>query len=102
MRKENPMSVLDKVVKSIFPPRPSSRYYQFQVKCKRCGEIFNGKVDLYNELSQDFESEVVVHFCRKVLMGSGPCFQQVEAIFKFDENRNMTERQITGGEFVER
>jgi hypothetical protein len=94
------MGVLDKVVKTIFPPRPSSRYYQFQVKCKRCGETFSGKVDLYNEPSQDYEGEKAIYFCRKVLMGSGHCYQQVEATFKFDENRILIERMAVGGEFV--
>lgn len=81
-------------------PSSTSRYYQFQVKCKRCGEVLDGKVDMYNEPSLDYEGEKAVYFCRKVLMGSGHCYQQVEVTFKFDANRSVLERTATGGEFV--
>ena len=94
------MSILNKVAKFFFPPRPPSRYHQFQVKCKRCGEILDGTVDLYNEPSQDYEGAKPVYFCRKVVMGSSRCYQQVEVTFKFDENRNVLERTAVGGEFV--
>jgi len=92
------MNFLKKLFSS---PRPTSRYFQYQVKCKRCGEILEGKIDLYNDPSQDYEDEKVIYFCRKVLMGSGHCYQQVEVTYKFDENRNVIEKQVTGGEFVE-
>ncbi len=94
------MSILNKVAKFFFPPRPPSRYQQFQIRCKRCGEVLDGRVDLYNDPSLDYESEKTIYFCRKVLMGSGHCYQQVEVIFKFDENHNLLERTATGGEFV--
>ena len=91
------MSFLKKLFSS---PGPSSRYHQFQVKCKRCGEVIDGRVDLYNDPSLDYEGGKPVYFCRKVVMGSGHCYQQVEVTFKFDENRNVLERTATGGEFV--
>lgn len=88
-------------LKKLFSPSgPASRYYQFQVKCKHCDEVLDGKVDLYNEPSLDYEGEKPIYFCRKVLMGSGHCYQQVEVTFKFDENRKLIERQVSGGEFV--
>jgi hypothetical protein len=37
---------------------------------------------------------------RKVLMGSGRCFQPIEVTLKFDEGRRLLERQITGGKFT--
>jgi hypothetical protein len=82
-------------------PRPASRFYQFRVRCKRCGEVLEGRIDLYNDPSLDFEEQKTVYFCRKVLVGGGPCYQQVETTFKFDENRDLLERQAAGGEFVE-
>jgi hypothetical protein len=96
-----PMGFLSKLARLFSPPRPAARYYQFQVKCKRCGEVLDGRVDLYNDPSLDFEEEKTVYFCRKGLVGGGPCYQQVEVTFKFDESRNVLERQVTGGEFVE-
>jgi hypothetical protein len=34
-------------------------------------------------------------------MGDNKCFQRVEVNFKFNSDRQMTERDIIGGEFVE-
>ncbi len=95
------MNIFKKIAQSIVAPRPAGRYYLFHVKCARCGETLEGRVDLYNEPSEDYESDKQVFFCRKVLMGGGPCYQQVEAVFKFDEARNVLEKQATGGTFVE-
>lgn len=74
--------------------------YRFKVKCSRCGEIIAGQINFLNEASRDEEGKSPVYFCRKVLMGSGHCYQKVEATFEFDENFKLLERQITGGEFV--
>jgi hypothetical protein len=81
---------------------PQKRYYTFQVKCNRCGEIIEGRVDLDNDLSIEFEDNRNVYFGRKVLMGdSGRCFQQIEVEFKFSSTRGLLEQQIKGGTFVE-
>lgn len=95
------MDFLSKLGKLFSPPRPASRYYEFQVKCKHCGEVLDGRVDLYNDPSLDFEEEKIIYFCRKVLIGGGPCYQPVEVTFKFDESRNVLEQKVVGGEFVE-
>jgi hypothetical protein len=47
------------------------------------------------------EKGKLIYTCRKVLIGGGRCFQQVEVIFKFDESRAVIDRKITGGEFVD-
>jgi hypothetical protein len=41
------------------------------------------------------------YICRKVLIGDKLCFQQIEVNFKFNEQRGLLDRQISGGEFVE-
>ncbi|MEW6586699.1 MAG: hypothetical protein AB1442_13970 [Nitrospirota bacterium] len=74
--------------------------YHFKVRCGRCSEIIAGRINFYNEASRDYEGDKLVYFCRKVLMGAGPCYQQVEVTLKFDQNGKVLERQITGGEFV--
>ena len=94
------MSILSKITKFFSPAGPSSRYFQFQVKCKRCGEIIEGRVDLYNDPSLDYDGKKPVYFCRKVVMGSGHCYQQVEVTFKFDENRNVLEQTAVGGDLL--
>jgi hypothetical protein len=76
----------------------SSDFYTFSVKCDRCGETIEGKINMSNDLSLDDEGG---YFVRKVLIGSGRCFQQIEATFKFDASRNLQDRQISGGKFVE-
>ena len=83
------------------PSKPEKRYYVFQVKCNRCSEILEGRVDLDNELSLEFEGNSNVYFGRKVLMGGGRCFQQIEVEMKFTSARTLIEQEAKGGTFVE-
>ena len=76
----------------------SSNFYTFKVKCDRCGETIEGKVNMNNDLSLDDEGG---YFVRKVLMGGGRCFQQIEVTLKFDESRRLLDKQISGGKFAE-
>ena len=80
------------------PARPEKRYYTFQVKCKRCGEILEGRVDLDNDLSLNDEDNG--YFARKGLLGANRCFQQIEVELTFDSARQIQEQTVTGGEFV--
>ena len=77
---------------------PPSNFYVFNVKCDRCGEAIEGRVNLANDLSLDDENNF---FVRKVLMGSGHCFQQVEIELKFNASKQVIDKQIHGGTFVE-
>jgi hypothetical protein len=79
--------------------KPEKRYYTFQVKCNRCGEIVEGRVDLDNDLSLNDEGNG--YLARKGLMGANRCFQQIEVELNFDSSRQIQEKSITGGEFVE-
>ena len=92
-------------LKKIFSDTPTARekrYCVFQVKCNHCGEIIEGRVDLDNDLSVEYESNNAVYFGRKVLMGSsGQCFQQIEVELKFNFDRKLLERHSVGGQFVE-
>lgn len=81
--------------------KPEKRFYVFHVKCNRCGEILEGRVDLDNDLSLDFEGDRSVYFVRKGLVGNNRCFQQIEVEMKFTPNRELIEQQATGGTFVE-
>lgn len=83
------------------PARPDKRYYVFQVKCNRCGEVIEGRVDLDNDLSLEYEGDRTVYFVRKGLMGSNRCFQQIEVEMKFTSSRELIQQQATGGTFVE-
>ena len=83
------------------PKRPEKKYYVFQVKCKRCGEIIEGRVDLDNDLSLEYEGSNNVYFGRKVLMGNNRCFQQIEVELKFTSDRELIDKEVKGGTFVE-
>ena len=72
------------------------------VKCNRCGEVIRSRVNLYNDLSLEYdESGKATYFCRKVLMGEGRCFQRIQVELTYDANRRLVSREITGGVFVE-
>jgi len=81
--------------------KPEKRYYVFQVKCDRCGEIVEGRVDLDNDLSVEFEDNKNVYFVRKGLLGANRCFQQIEVELKFTPKRELIEKNVQGGTFVE-
>ena len=83
-------------------PKPEKHFYTFRVKCKRCGELIEGRIDLDNDLSVEYdENGGEMYRVRKVLMGENRCFQQVEATFEFTPKRILIEQQIVGGEFIQ-
>jgi hypothetical protein len=83
------------------PSKSDKNYYTFNVKCNRCGEIIEGRVDLDNDLSLEYEDDRSVYFVRKGLMGNNRCFQQIEVEMKFTSTRELIEQQAQGGTFVE-
>ena len=74
--------------------------YWLKVKCNRCGEEIQARIDLYNEPSIEYRDEKQVYFCRKVLIGEERCFQQIEITLTFDDQHSLIDRQISGGVFV--
>ena len=84
-------------------PASSSQpnFYSFAVKCNRCGETVEGRINLSNDLSVDYEDWQDFYFVRKMVMGSGRCFQQIEIELKFDASRKVIEKQANGGTFVD-
>ncbi len=90
--------------KKIFssPPATRGKFYPFSVKCMRCGEIIQGQVNVNNEPSVEYDEKgKPFYICRKVVIGENLCFQQIEVKFKFNEDRGLLAREITGGVFVE-
>ncbi|MFN8435040.1 MAG: hypothetical protein U0V18_13525 [Anaerolineales bacterium] len=90
-------------LKKLFAPREpyKKEYYTFTVKCKRCGETVTGRIDIDNDLSVEYEEGGDVFYARKVLMGENKCFQRIEVNLKFNADRQVTEKDIIGGEFIE-
>lgn len=84
------------------PPGPAGTFYQFSIKCKRCGETIRGRINVYNEPGTELDEKGKPYFtCRKVLIGDLHCFQQIEVVITFDEYRHVLNRKITGGDFIE-
>jgi hypothetical protein len=81
--------------------KPEKRYYAFKVKCNRCGDIIEGRVDLDNDLSLEYEGDSTFYVVRKGLIGNNRCFQRIEVEMKFTSEREMIERQAQGGKFVD-
>ena len=89
-------------LKNLFTPsKPEKRYYTFNVKCNRCGEIIEGRVDLDNDLSLNDEGDGYI--VRKGLIGSGDkhCFQQIQVTIQFSSAKEQIDQEIQGGTFVE-
>jgi hypothetical protein len=82
------------------PANPKKHEYAFSVKCKRCGEILEARVNLDNDLSVEYNDGGDIYHARKILMGENKCFQRIEVELKFTTTRELLERQITGGEFI--
>ena len=83
------------------PAKPDKNYYIFHVKCNRCGEIIEGRIDLDNDLSVEYEEDQEVFHVRKGLIGTNRCFQQIEVELKFNSSRELMEKDAQGGTFVE-
>ena len=76
--------------------KPEKRYYAFKVKCNRCGEVIEGRVDLDNDLSLEYEGDRTVYLVRKGLIGNNRCFQQIEVEMKFTSARTVDRATSTG------
>jgi hypothetical protein len=100
------MGFLKKIAKTLFGGgaggRPASML-DFYVRCDRCGELIHGQINLSNDLSVQYEGDDQFYFCRKGLIGGGEtrCFQQVTVEYTFDARRQVIDRRVEGGRFVE-
>ena len=79
--------------------RPSADFFPLRVKCDRCGETIEGRVNMANDLS--LEDGADGYFVRKVLMGNGRCFQKVEVELHFSATRKLLEKSAHGGTFLD-
>jgi hypothetical protein len=77
--------------------------YFIKVNCNRCGEEIQVRINLYNDLSIEYDDSGSTngYICRKVIVGSQRCYQPVDVSLTFDSKRKLVDKQITGGQFVE-
>jgi len=92
-----------KKIASILSSQPSQsdvNAFWVTVRCNRCGEIIRSRVNLSNDLSAEYLGSRTSYVCRKMLLGESRCFQQIEVVLKFYENRKLLDRTVSGGEFL--
>lgn len=98
------MQRLLQTLRALFtPPHPSAEIYECTTRCGRCGETLTARINLYHDLSVEYnaQGEVSGYHCRKVLSGQARCFQNIEIVLEFDTGRKLSGREVRGGEFVE-
>ena len=96
------MSILKKLGALFSAPAGDNRSLWLYVKCDKCGEILKGRVDLFNDLSIQYEDSgrQSSYFCRKVFVGSNRCYQPIEVELSFDKNRKLLREEIKGGKIT--
>lgn len=85
-------------------PTKSERALYLYVQCDKCGEKLRARVDMWNELSPEFDGKserAVSYHCRKVLVGEKRCYQPIELTLEFDKNHKLVEKQINGGKYID-
>jgi hypothetical protein len=98
------MGFLAKLKKLIPKPPSNPNDLTIHVQCSRCGENIPARINLRNDLSIEFEEDGQGrhYFCRKVVMGSGMCFQRIELELMFSTDHSLTDQKITGGTIISR
>jgi hypothetical protein len=96
------MRFLDKL-RALISPQPRTARLQVAVRCSRCGEVVRTQIDLHHDLSVDYGEAGTRYYCRKELVGSGAnrCFQRIAVVYVFGADRNVIDRQVDGGSFVD-
>jgi hypothetical protein len=80
----------------------SGGFYLY-IKCNRCGEVIETRVNLFNDLSVEYSEtgSVDAYYCRKVLVGANRCYQPIEVGLQFDSRRKLVDKTVSGGQFVD-
>lgn len=96
------MGLFKRLARILSPARETETpVYLVHARCDRCGEQLSARVNLYHDLSIEYGGQQATYHCRKVLLGEGRCFQKVEVWLTFDQDRQITDCQISGGTFIE-
>ncbi len=99
------MSFFNKLRKALLsPPSNEERAIFLYVQCLKCGEKLRARVDVWNELTPEYNGksdDAASYFCRKVLVGEKQCYQPIELRLKFNRNHKLIEKTIMGGKFID-
>ena len=73
------------------------------VRCGRCGEVVRIRINMANELQQEFaEAEGVAGYTLRKGVVDVKCFRPIEVTMRFDGRRRELSREIEGGTFISR
>jgi hypothetical protein len=99
------MNLFERLRKILSSPAPrTERALYLYVQCNKCGEKLKARVDIWNELTPEYEGnsdDASSYFCRKVLVGEKQCYQPIELRLKFDKNHRLLDQTIMGGKFID-
>jgi len=99
------MTIFKKLGKLLASPSPKTdRAMYLYVQCSKCGEKLRARVDIWNELTPEFDGksdDPLFYHCRKVLIGEKTCYQPIELRLKFDRNHKLFEKTISGGKYID-
>jgi hypothetical protein len=97
------MNYLKKIASFFLGSSEEKNTHWEYVRCSRCGEKIPVRVNLYNDLTPQYdERSEGAYYVRKGIVGSGEtnCFQTIEVKLFFDSQRRLVSRYISGGEFI--
>jgi len=99
------MGIFKNLRKVLSSPTPrTERAMYLYVQCSKCGEKLKARVDIWNELTPEYDGkhdDANSYYCRKVLVGEKQCYQPIELSLKFDKNHKLIDKTILGGTFIE-
>jgi hypothetical protein len=94
---------LFKKLSGLFSPSPQTNQWEdwITVRCNKCGEVIRTRVNLRNDLSEDYIDGVKKYFTRKTIIGSNRCYAPVEVELTYNAEHKRIDQQIHGGAFVD-
>lgn len=77
--------------------------YWVYLRCNKCDELLRVRINLNNDLSIIYDDpRGLIYFTRKTIVGNRGCFQRIGIELTFNHKRKLIDRQISGGDFIER
>ena len=86
--------------KKLFRSGSSEDFIEFKVKCNNCSEVITVGVSLKYDLQQDMDSEAGGYILKKEIQDS-KCFRVITMTAKFNMNKDLIDKSISGGEFID-
>lgn len=80
------------------PKVETDRGLYYYLQCDKCREVIRVRVDPQWDLAPDYDGGSSFT-ANKYVIGQ-KCYRPIEVTLTFDNNRQETERQISGGKFI--